>query len=514
MTAIRTQKKPAEAAFLCTAFIFLLFFAGLADYLCAVVPWAVRAYMPGIGDTGAALATAAAVALYAAAFILLYLGMRRLIRGSAFPGIREKIRAGGDGRNVVLLLAVTAVPRIIWLLAGSPPIVSDYALYAAMGREYAETGTLAIGDYILKIASNVPLYAVLLGCVMRVAGTSAAAAQGFCLLLHTASVLLLYGTGRNLTTRGRAMAAALLFSLLPENIFYAALPGIEAPAMFTMLAGLLLITGTVRRKTAAAQVLTGIAGGGLLAFSACLRPNAWAAAAAAAAWLICRFRRRIPARRIITLLAAAAVGAAGVTAWHHAFRDRIFTGEKPAGMALGWPLYEGLDLENAGQWTAEKSARCGEVIAQYSAEESDRIFMTEALERFRGYSFTEKIRMFLRKGGAMWMCSLYAVGGDANDGVRFILPTVLALVSWAVFLMLWMACLVFRGRHPSAGRDDRLGCGLCLAVILLTALWHEFGTSISRYHYMVIPFMALMTAMMAPSSPERREPARQSAPPQ
>ena len=34
--------------------------------------------------------------------------------------------------------------------------------------------------------------------------------------------------------------------------------------------------------------------------------------------------------------------------------------------------------------------------------------------------------------------------------------------------------------------------------ILLTALWHEFGTSIGRYRYMMLPFIALMTAVCLP----------------
>ena len=504
MTGTRNRRKPAEVLFLCTAFHFLLFFAGSVDYYSTILPREITR-LTGT-DAYSAPAAWGILAGYCVLFLLMIRIMLRLIRSVPLSaGLRERIRTGGDSRNILLLLAVTAVPRIVWLLAGSPRLESDYALYVAMGMEYAGTGTLTISDYVLKIASNVPLYTVLLGNMMRLFGSCAATAQWFCLLLYTGSVLLLYGIGRNMTTRSRALLAALLFSLLPENIFYAALPGIEAPSMFTMLAGLLLITGIGRQKTAGRIVMC-IAGGALIAFSACFRPNAWAAAGVAVIWLVCRFRFAIPLRRILAWIAAIAAGAAAVMIWHHAFQNRVYTGEKPAGMAIGWPLYEGLDMEGAGQWTQEKSDHCRDVIQENSAKDADRIFMTEAWERFRGYSFFEKIRMFLRKGGSIWMDSSYAVSGKIDEGIRYALPAGASYVAWMIFISLWLACLVFRGLHPLAAGNARTGCVFCLAVVLLTALWHEFGTSISRYHYMVIPFMTLMTAMMIPGKMENEPP--------
>ena len=60
-------------------------------------------------------------------------------------------------------------------------------------------------------------------------------------ILHVCNILLVYGTGRQIMSGPRAFTAAAVFALLPENIFYSHIPGVEAPAMFTALAGLLLI---------------------------------------------------------------------------------------------------------------------------------------------------------------------------------------------------------------------------------------------------------------------------------
>ena len=48
----------------------------------------------------------------------------------------------------------------------------------------------------------------------------------------------------------------------------------------------------------------------------------------------------------------------------------------------------------------------------------------------------------------------------------------------------------------------RSGCVLCLVILLLTTAWHEAGTSIGRYHYMLIPFVFLLTGMLLPDSAE------------
>jgi hypothetical protein len=44
-----------------------------------------------------------------------------------------------------------------------------------------------------------------------------------------------------------------------------------------------------------------------------------------------------------------------------------------------------------------------------------------------------------------------------------------------------------------------------LIIILLTVMWHEIGTSIGRYHYMLIPFVLLSAAILLPGKRELQQ---------
>ena len=59
----------------------------------------------------------------------------------------------------------------------------------------------------------------------------------------------------------------------------------EAPSMTTILAGMILVLGA-EGLPAGRRILRYMAGGAVLAFSACLRPSAVAVIAALAVWMI------------------------------------------------------------------------------------------------------------------------------------------------------------------------------------------------------------------------------------
>lgn len=396
----------------------------------------------------------------------------------------------------MLLLLIFWVPRSVLWLNWPSSIESDYALYVKYSGQYAASGSFIVIDFLVKIAPNITVYCAVLGLVMRIFGAGIATAQWFCMFLNACNILLLYAAAKRLTTPARAFVAAALFALLPENVFYSVLPGIEAISLFTILLGLLLVF-SIPDKKPAVQILLALGGGLLLALSACIRASAWAAVIAAAVWMLLRLR--LPLRKILIVLAAFAVGLAGSWLWHRSFQNRMFPGEKPVS-GIGWPLYEGLNLDGGG-WTAEKAARRDEVIAAYSAEDSDRIFREEALARFSSYSFSEKIHMFGRKGGIVWFEPGYAVFLIPDKTTSF---TCSHIVTFGLFLCLalWIAGMISRVLKPMTG-TDRAACALCLIIILLTTLWHEFGTSISRYRYMMMPFVILMTAVCLPAEAGR-----------
>ena len=467
-----------EVVFLCAALLFTGFFFGALDLKDRDWPLLFR-----LRDTAAFTAMIAAAPFAS-----------RLLAG-------EQARAflsGNEFRNLLLLFAAAVLPRILWQLAVPARIDSDYGLYVRMGAYYAENGTPFIDNYMLTVAPNAVTWSVFTGLLMRMFGTSAMTLVVFTGILHVCNILLLYGIGKKLTSAPRAFAAAAVFALLPENIFYSHTPGIEAPALFAALLGLLLILGAKGRKPAAALPLC-IPGGAALAFSAFIRANAYAVLIAAVIFVLRRKDAEKPVLRKTLALAAVIIGAGAVLLAGQVLRNSLFAEQKPAS-GTGWPIYEGLDLENGGKWTPEKSQRCVEVTDNYPPEEADAIFRREGLERFGEYTFGEKIRLFLRKGGAMYYetrYSLFALEGTERE-LRL---NRVAHYAWALCMAALIAGLFRCGRRPPAG-GRRAAAGLPVTVILLTTAWHMIGTSIGRYHYMLIPFILLAAAVTLPGRSE------------
>lgn len=485
---MRKTKKGYTAqgiVFLCAGLLFAAFFFGETDLLGPELWPHQRILNPAV-------------------FIALILLAPFMIR---LPAGNRKVRdflSRSEIRNLLILFALAVIPRIIWGLAVPARIDSDYDLYVRMGQYYAEHGKPELDNYMLTVAPNAVSYSVLTGLLMRVFGTGAGTLVVFTEILHACNILLVYGTGRQFTSGPRAFAAAAVFALLPENIFYSNIPGIEAPAMFTALTGLLLILYSRRRVSAARMLLCG-GGGAVLAFSACIRPNAWVILAAAAVWLLREKETEQPVKRKALRLAVLLAGAVLVFCGHAALKNNLFEGQKPVS-GLGWSLYEGLDLESGGKWTEEKSKRCIEVIGEYSPEEADAVFRKEALERFSGYTFPEKLQMVLRKGGSLWYESRYSIfslegterWNDWRQAADF---------CWAVCMAVFIWGLLYRFAKPLV-HPAKNAAGLLLAVILLTTGWHCIGTSIGRYHYMLIPFVLLMAAMLLPGKGRKPVPER------
>ena len=411
------------------------------------------------------------------------------------PRCAETLRALLPDRKYeyLVLFVLFWLPRILYKICIPVAMESDSALYIGLGAEYAATGTLSSFNHVVKITPNIAIYVAVLGFFMRIFGPGAATAQWFCMILNCANIFLFYALARKLTTRGRAFFAAAVFTLIPENVFYSVIPGIEAISLFTMLSGLLLIFSITGKKPFV-QVLLVLAGSVVLSLSAFIRPNAWAAIGCAVLWLLC-YCGESRARKAI-LLTAMIVGLVGSNLWHHAFQRSFFPGEQPVG-GLGWTLYEGLDM-NGGAWSEEKAARCREVIEQYNAAESNRVFTEEAWARFHGYSLTDKIRMFIRKGGNVWYDPGYPVLSIKNPTLFTVGGGITALGSF-LCVSVWIACMLFRLRRPLQGMG-RSTCMICLAYILSTTLWHEFGTSIGRYRYMMLTFVILMIAVCYPAA--------------
>ena len=199
MNRERVGKKPLEHVFGLTALLFILFLIGETDL--AAAEYTLRKAL----TAAAWFAGLAALALPA---VRLTGGLqRRVVRCVMKTGLR----------GALILFFAAAVPRLAWWAAQPAQVVSDYSYYVRLGAEYAAAGTLARDPYLLAIAPNVPLFAAVLGLLMRLFGPTALTAQWFCMVLHIGNIFLLYGIGRRLSTPGRAFLAAFLFALLPDE---------------------------------------------------------------------------------------------------------------------------------------------------------------------------------------------------------------------------------------------------------------------------------------------------------
>lgn len=410
-----------------------------------------------------------------------------------------------EGILYAFFAALTALPRLVLILAIQVEPQSDYAFYYQSALSLAQTGVFPVTDYNIAVAPNTLTYIGMLGGVLKLLGGSVLTAQIFNLLLSTGTVLISYALARRLVNKNMAILASTLFALWPNHVLFSLCIASEPLALFFFMGGLYAAVRCFEKSRIKKTVLNGFAAGVLLGISGCVRSNAAAALAAAllyAALYMLRKENRLWQSGLFAM-AAIALGYFAVDALWGMIARHVY--QAKLGITFGWALYEGLDTVGNGSWTQEGHDALMRVMSAYPPERVQGQMLKLALEKASAYDFATWFHLIARKGLNIWLYSDYAYGAvlaaqNAEQSLFLIDPSAAWLFDDISFLQRFLLVLFSVQGVRMVVRGWRKGVqGMLLLLtfpILGFVVFHSFATSIPRYQYMAVPLFLLATALM------------------
>lgn len=365
-----------------------------------------------------------------------------------------------------------------------PVLDADY--YYNWARQLAAGGFRSSGDF-----SGNPLYPYFLAFLIRFLRAGPALIRVIQYLLGVFTCLLLYSGGRRLFGRPAALAAALLYAVLPLAVFYEGWlisASLEAFLLTALFAVLLAAGGRGRGAWFGAGLLAGLS---LLA-----RPSL--VPAGAAAWIVFGSRGSGPKKRAAGFLLFAGgliLPLLPFTLQHYARQGEVvfisshggenfYIGNNPRAFGLGqMPEFaRGIPELQRSDFQAEASRRSGREL---SASESSRFWFGRGLEFIGGHR-GRFFRLAARK------IYFFFCGVDFSDNYHFQFfrerfPLLGFPLGWRLISALALAGLLFA--RPS-GRPGGLLIIFLAAYVLSIALF--FVTS--RFRVPVAPLFCLAAA--------------------
>lgn len=495
--------------------------------------------------------------------VLALLAVAALLRAAAWAWtridlVRLRPPAWWARYGTLAVFAVALGARLAMLLVVPTSPVSDFALYLERARMLASGAGEPWDAYVVVIAPNAWAFIQVLAGWLRLLGSSVASAQALVALCFAGMAALFHEVARRVAPRPAAAAAALWVAVSPETLSYTLHIGNEPLAMLLLMAGILCLTELLQGKARGAKCgaawsakcgavvglpegmahsamarvtpcvvppktahdvadplcggssrsiptravthmrpISRIARPAVLALSAGLtlaacqavRPIAALALVPAVAYALLSPRDGGRARRLAWLILALAAFLA-FDALLCALRERSFGCAAASG--LGWPLYEGLDLSSGGKWTAQKSAVLQALLDTLPAGEVQPALTRLAMERVSAYTPRDWSALLASKLAALWGdCGYLTAGLDGR------LPAA-ALATACLWAQLLLVC-------AQAPRASGGVAALCAAPALLLTLYGLAGTSIGRYHFVALPFVALCLATMGAERRARYE---------
>ena len=355
-----------------------------------------------------------------------------------------------------MVFGVALGARLLMMACIQVPLQSDYATYFQRAALLAAGSTNPWDVYTLVIAPNIWSFVATLALVFRVTGVQIWVAQAFVALCYAGAMAAVFEVARRMLSLTGAAACALLLAVMPETLLYTLNIGNESLALLLLFSGLLCCLKA--RETAWQWALLG---GALLAACDAVRPIGMLVLGTL---LFCWIGKDRAARRALW---ATLLGYAVCALLLRVCRAQVLQAQTYE--SLGWTLYEGLDLTTAGQWSAEKSETLRQLLATLPPEQVQPTLLQLTLERVRLYTVWQWMGLMARKCTSLWADCGYVLLGNTAVAAKAVSA-----------MMLWCGLLWF-----SMEEQPWL---LVLPLVLLT-LFAAFGTSISRYHFVVLPFV-------------------------
>lgn len=421
--------------------------------------------------------------------------------------------AGLGRRDTALVFALALIPRLAhWLFVRATPLAGEYV--PDLSAYLDATARLMDSAYLFRAPMLMsPGYALFLAPQYILLGPDVPAFALVNAVLDAGSAALCALLAARLAPAGRERAAGLwaglLYACCGQLLFYALLPLGEGPAIFCLLAGLVLLLGRAGGQGEATGPNTGLAAwlaGALFGLAALLRPNLLPAAGlAVAVWALAARPRAPRLQAAVRALAGLLLVLAPLMAHNLVLEGR----PTPFGFQGGITLFAGNHPGASGGSDAVSGVGATPGLANLEAlREAERLsgreltlsqadaFWYASARRFFSEQPGEAARVLGRKALLLVNNSGLDATMDPGFSARFSpVPGLLALPPGLVFALaaggLWLA---LRRRTPEA-------LALAAALVATAALLVLYQVT-PRYRVVLLPLSLCFAGALLAELPD------------
>lgn len=389
--------------------------------------------------------------------------------------------------KVIFLFLLCFIPRFILILNNKFDPVSDYGYYYYSALRFARRSVFEPGRYMLILAPHTLGFVSYIGIILKWFGEGVYIPLLLNCIYSSLTVVLIYAISIQLMDDNYAFLSGFIYALSLSTFFYSINIASEPLPLFLSLLGVLLYIYSLKSANEHNKIIK-------LALSAVTIGIAYTIRASSVLFFIgiliyevfynhdkFKFKRLVCVLILfITLYCLYAL-----------YKHHIFQRKMPP--ALGWPLFEGLDLKTYGTWSVNNYNILFNLIDTNPTETIQPTLLKMAINKFVNYSLLEKIDLFLGKGVRTWIYNTYTSyilrEHNSNWNIEFINIALNSTYRILLFSYIYSSAISFFISDNSTKNKLQL---ILLIPILFTILAHSVISSIDRYHYCVIPLIIIL----------------------
>lgn len=443
------------------------------------------------------------MAAFAAAVLLTgaYLLLRKKFKARRFACERM-----GTVKTGAILTGVCFIVKLAWVLLVRLEPTVDYYTFWITAVELGRGAKLSSAEYVAMFP-HILGYSRFLGFFTRLFGESSMLAPILNVVLTMISGLLIYGMCLERRGIKTAAFAYLLWILCPSVTLYNTMVLSEPFYTCLILLFLFLVLRLARRLESlgglCAGILTGLAGGLVLAAVNAARPIAAVPLIAFFLWLLLLRGERLREKGLwlkwlsFSLVLVLTFTAAGAL-WDRYAENRL--GEKPAEVP-GYSVYVGFNPDSLGSYSNEDMALLMETRYDegYSADEAQKIMLEAAKARISSGE-VNFLRLFAGK--------LQTFLGNDEGGVYYSMAALSprAYSLWAVISNVFyygLCLLALLGAADMWKKKEASSLLMAPMFVLGLTLAQMLVEVAGRYHYSIIPMLIMIAAFFGGAESEK-----------
>ena len=434
------------------------------------------------------------IAAFFSAMIILFICKKFLL----------KIKLAKQLHMLLLLVLITAVPRLIWITCVKVTPLSDFNTYHIIATAIAK-GSITAGSYIALFPHYIG-YPVLLAPFYMLFGSYSDVATFLNILLSCGISLLIYYIGSNIFDRKCGFLSALIWSLWPSQIFYNALVSTEILFTFLMLLCIYFFTRILNSKGGIFSALIKFV---LLGIICCLS-NVIRPVGLIVLIAICLYYSVFVIEKIkiknsalfskIVFLSSLLVTYLITSSLVNVFISKAVDREI-AKYPFGFNIYVGSNYASNGSWNMEDANILNELqkIPGITPQEIHNELLQRSWERITSRSISGNLKFIYNKHAMIWPVDfeslLYIKSGLIQQDMKFDFykfESLLIKVSNFYYHTILLLCL-FGGGILVLKKNQ--GMPLFLVIILLGIIFlHMIVEVAGRYHFPTISIFSILAS--------------------